>query len=144
MKAVLADIRDGTFAPVTSPIRITAPSKFRRAEEEVPAKTGQKLRKAFGWTDSDEFSEAAPRADLAHSDSFKLTSYPIGRGQGSERGDARQRSLRGLVRRRFVAVCGKGREGRHVGDGGDQLQRSRGGGRRDASGFGRRARGSSL
>ena len=58
MKAVLADIQDGTFARKFIADQDNGALEFKalRAEEEAHPieKTGQKLRKAFGWTDSDE------------------------------------------------------------------------------------------
>ena len=58
MKAVLADIQDGTFARKFIADQENGALEFKalRAEEEAHPieKTGQKLRKAFGWTDSDE------------------------------------------------------------------------------------------
>ena len=58
MKAVLADIQDGTFARRFIADQDNGALEFKalRAEEEAHPieKTGQKLRKAFGWTDSDE------------------------------------------------------------------------------------------
>lgn len=58
MKAVLADIQDGTFARKFIADQDNGALEFKalRAEEEAHLieKTGQKLRKAFGWTDSDE------------------------------------------------------------------------------------------
>ena len=57
MKAVLADIQDGTFARKFIADQDNGALEFKalRAEEEAHPieKTGQKLRKAFGWTDSD-------------------------------------------------------------------------------------------
>ena len=58
MKAVLADIQDGTFARKFIADQDNGALEFKalRAEEEAHPieKTGQKLRKAFGWTDADE------------------------------------------------------------------------------------------
>ena len=58
MKAVLADIQDGTFARKFIADQDNGALEFKalRAKEEAHPieKTGQKLRKAFGWTDSDE------------------------------------------------------------------------------------------
>lgn len=58
MKAVLADIQDGTFARKFIADQDNGALEFkalRAGEEAHPIeKTGQKLRKAFGWTDSDE------------------------------------------------------------------------------------------
>ena len=58
MKGVLADIQDGTFAKRFIADQDNGGLEFKalRAEEEAHPieKTGQKLRKAFGWTDSDE------------------------------------------------------------------------------------------
>ena len=58
MKAVLADIQDGTFARkfIADQDNGAIELKAMRAEEEAHPieKTGEKLRKAFGWTDSDE------------------------------------------------------------------------------------------
>ena len=58
MKAVLTDIQDGTFARKFIADQDNGALEFKalRAEEEAHPieKTGQKLRKAFGWTDSDE------------------------------------------------------------------------------------------
>ena len=55
MKAVLADIQDGTFARKFIADQDNGALEFKalRAEEEAHPieKTGQKLRKAFGWTD---------------------------------------------------------------------------------------------
>jgi len=57
MKAVLADIQDGTFARKFIADQDNGALEFKalRAEEESHPieKTGQKLRKAFGWADSD-------------------------------------------------------------------------------------------
>ena len=57
MKAVLADIQDGTFARKFIADQDNGSLEFKalRAEEEAHPieKTGQKLRKAFGCTDSD-------------------------------------------------------------------------------------------
>ena len=58
MKDVLADIQDGTFARKFIADQDNGALEFKalRAEEEAHPieKTGQKLRKVFGWTDSDE------------------------------------------------------------------------------------------
>ena len=58
MKAVLADIQDGTFARKFIADQDNGALEFKalRAKEEAHPieKTGQKLRKAFGWTDADE------------------------------------------------------------------------------------------
>ena len=58
MKDILSDIQDGTFARKFIADQDNGALEFKalRAEEEAHPieKTGQKLRKAFGWTDSDE------------------------------------------------------------------------------------------
>ena len=57
MKDILSDIQDGTFARKFIADQDNGALEFKalRAEEEAHPieKTGQKLRKAFGWTDSD-------------------------------------------------------------------------------------------
>ena len=66
MKAVLADIQDGTFARKFIADQDNGALEFKalRAEEEAHPieKTGQKLRKAFGWTDSAVHSPAGSAA----------------------------------------------------------------------------------
>ena len=57
MKDILSDIQDGTFARKFIADQDNGALEFKalRAEEESHPieKTGQKLRKAFGWADSD-------------------------------------------------------------------------------------------
>ena len=57
MKEVLADIQDGTFAKRFIADQDNGGLEFKalRAENEAHPleKTGQKLRKAFGWTSAD-------------------------------------------------------------------------------------------
>ena len=57
MKDILSDIQDGTFARKFIADQDNGALEFKalRAKEEAHPieKTGQKLRKAFGWTDSD-------------------------------------------------------------------------------------------
>ena len=64
MKDILSDIQDGTFARKFIADQDNGALEFKalRAEEEAHPieKTGQKLRKAFGWTDSDaEYTEGS-------------------------------------------------------------------------------------